>query len=540
MQLVLRIGWTSRAKSTSRAAGGGSFDTSRSAATASAAVRTSMSRTIVRLTPCPPPTLHNPRFARGVFRPRPGTYVLSAGDLMQQQSDGGGVSRRQSFGLVSAPLVAAAVGATMLGEGAHAQQNGPTPTDANLRGARVYNVRDFGAKGDGAALDSEAVQSAIDACHKDDGGTVLVPGGTFVVGTLELKSNVTLHIAAGGKLLGSPDINHYRAGRDIPRGNGNIVMISAADAENITIEGRGTIDGNGAKFFTGKGDNTGPGQDSSAGYFHRPHLLIFSRCRNLLIRDVFLTASAYHCTRILNCRYVRCEGVRIHNRVNKNNDGFHFNSSEYVNVVNCNVACQDDACALFGSNKFVTVTNCSFSTRWSIFRFGGGNPSDIAISNCLIYETYGCPIKMRFGRGSRAENITFSNIVCRDVTGPISIGFDSTRRRGSTTTAAGASASAPATTQAKGYVRNITFNGIRGTNVAVGRQHADLPFPSEFRPGETRSCIVLNGVGEDNIENVSFTDVHVTFEGGGTVEEAQREVPKMAGEYFEIGTPPAY
>jgi hypothetical protein len=405
----------------------------------------------------------------------------------------------------------------------------------------IYDVKQFGAKGDGVTLDTAALQTAIDQCNKDGGGTVLIPRGTFVCGTLQLKSNVTLHVAVGGKILGSPDISHYHAGNNIPRSNGNMVLLSAADAENVTLEGRGTIDGNGAKFFTGKGDNTGPGQDSSQGYFNRPHLLIFSRVRNLLVRDVFLTASAYHCCRILNCRYVRLDGVRIHNRVNKNNDGFHFNNSEYVHVVNCDVACQDDACALFGSNKFVTVTNCTFSTRWSIFRFGGGNPEQIAISNCLIYDTFGCPIKMRFGRGSRAENISFSNLVFRNVTGPISIGRDSRRRRSSTTQ----STTAATTPAEPGYVRNIHFSNLSGNVVAQGFQHEDLPFPSDFRPGELRSCIVVNGAHDDDdhddvIENITLENIHLTFAGGGTTDEARREIPAMAGEYFEIGTPPAF
>ena len=439
------------------------------------------------------------------------------------------VSRRQWVGMVSVPAIAGLIGAS-------ATSSGADDKSSILIGARILNIRDFGAKGDGSTLDTAAVQRAIDQAHAEKGAIVLVPAGEFVVGTLELKSNVTLHVSAGGKLLGSPRIEDYRAGNNIPRSNGNIVMISAADADNVTIEGRGTIDGNGSKFFTGRGDNTGPGQNSSEGYFQRPHLMVFYKCRNLLIRDVFLTASAYHCCRILQCRYVRADGVRIHNRVNKNNDGFHFNSSEYVNIINCNIACQDDACALFGSNRFVTITNCSFSTRWSIFRFGGGNPENIAISNCLIYETYGCPIKMRFGGRSRAQNISFANIVMTDVTGPITIGFDS-RRRSSSTSAP----TQPTTDGDKGFVRNITFNNIRASVVAVGRQHADLPFPSAFREGETRHCIVINGANPDSvIENISFTDIQLTVEGGGTTEEANRQVPAMAGEYFEIGTPPAH
>ena len=264
-------------------------------------------------------------------------------------------------------------------------------------GARVYNIADFGAVGDGTTLNTDAVQRAIDTCTKENGGTVLVPAGDFVTGTIELKSNVTLRIAAKGRLLGSPKIEHYKAGNNVPPGNGNIVMISAANAENIRIEGPGTIDGNGAKFFTGRGDMTGPGQNSAEGYSQRPHLIIFYRCTNIAMRDVFLTASAYHCTRILQCNRVNLDAVRIHNRVNLNNDGFHINSSQYVHIINCDVTCQDDACALFGSNKFITVTNCTFSTRWSVFRFGGGEAENITTSNCVIYDTYGCPIKARFG-----------------------------------------------------------------------------------------------------------------------------------------------
>ncbi len=97
---------------------------------------------------------------------------------------------------------------------AHPTQAHPA-TDHNL-GARTYNIRDFGAKGDGATLDTAAVQTAIDACNKDQGGTVLVPAGVFVIGTIEMKSNVTLHIAAAGKLLGSADGKQYRAADAIP------------------------------------------------------------------------------------------------------------------------------------------------------------------------------------------------------------------------------------------------------------------------------------------------------------------------------------
>jgi hypothetical protein len=440
------------------------------------------------------------------------------------------VSRRKWLGQVSAPVVAASLGSALLGAtSANAAEQSDNQKDL---GIRIYNIRDFGAKGDGKTLDTVAVQTAIDACNKDKGGIVIVPAGDFLIGTIELKSNVTLHLSAQGHLLGSGDPSHYQAGNNIPPGNGNIVLISAANAENVRIEGLGTIDGNGAKFFTGKGDNTGPGQNSADGYFKRPHLLVFYKCQNLSIEDVFLTASAYHCMRILHCKRVNFDSIRIHNRVNKNNDGFHFNDCEFVHISNCDVTCQDDACALFGSNKFVTVTNCTFSTRWSVFRFGGGNCENITVSNCVIYETYGCPIKIRCGARSRFENFLFSNLIMKDVTGPISIGLDSVSR-----TRPNSDGKMPP----KGVLRKIAFNGIRATVVANGGQHADLPFKSEYRPGEMKSCIVLNGVGDEFLEEISFQDVHVTYEGSGTLEDAAvRDIPKIAGEYFELNVLPAY
>ena len=440
-------------------------------------------------------------------------------------------SRREWLGRVSARTLVASLGVGLGAQAGAAEFPASGASSGTSLGAGIYNIREYGAKGDGTTLDTTAVQAAIDHCAQDGGGTVLVPAGDFVIGTVELKSDITVHLSARGRLLGSADIAHYRAGAGIPPGNGNIVLLSAAAAENVTIEGPGTIDGNGAKFFNGHGDNTGPGGKSSSGYFQRPHLLVFHRCKNLRLRGVFFTASAYHCVRILDCERVFIDGVRIHNRVNKNNDGFHFNDSRHVHLTNCDVTCQDDACALFGSNQFVTIVNSTFSTRWSVFRFGGGEAENITIANCVIYETYGCAIKMRCGARTRFENITFSNLIMRDVTGPISIGLDSTSRRRPD----------DHRPPMKGIVRNIVFNAIRASVVATGRQHADLPFASEYRPGETRTCLTLNGVGEEFLENISFTDVHVTYEGGGTAGEAAvRDVPGMAGEYFEIGTPPAY
>jgi hypothetical protein len=252
------------------------------------------------------------------------------------------------------------------------------------------------------------------------------------------------------------------------------------------------------------------------------------------MRDVFLKRSAYHCVRILDCKYVRFDSVRIFNRVNFNNDGFHFNDCQFVNIANCNIRCQDDACALFGSNQYVTIMNCSFSTRWSVFRFGGGSPNHIAVANCLIYETYGCPIK--FG-GGNCSDMTFDNIIMRDVTGPISITQGGGYGRRSQET------SGTNSTQAAGprAIRNISFSNIEATVVDEPKQQEDMPFKPGVREGEKYSCITLNAVNGGIIENISFNNVHVTYSGGGTAEMgALRDVSTNTGEYFGIGVRPAY
>jgi len=155
-----------------------------------------------------------------------------------------------------------------------------TPAAGGNAGTGVYNIIDFGAKGDGKTLNTQAVQAAIDACNKDQGGTVLVPAGVFVIGTIEIKSNVTLRIAAGGKLLGSADGKDYHAADAIPlRGDstlndGNVGLIFGVNAENVTIEGPGTIDGQGAQF---RSPTRGVPPPSGRGGADRPYHLLFHR-----------------------------------------------------------------------------------------------------------------------------------------------------------------------------------------------------------------------------------------------------------------------
>lgn len=459
------------------------------------------------------------------------------------------LTRRQWLGRVPVPLIAASLGVGLVSERDADAETNKTVVNKNDFGARIYNIRDYGAKGDGVTLDTAALQAAVDACNRDGGGTVLVPAGTFLIGTVELKSYITLHVAASAKLLGSGDGKQYHAVDAIPlRGDttledGNWALLYAINAEKLTIEGPGAIDGQGALFHSAV---RGTPPLSGIGGNRRPYHILCYRCEDLTVRDISLLDGAYHSIRVIESTRVNMDHIYIHNRVNGNNDGFHFISAEYVTVSNCTVKSQDDACAMFGSCKFITITNSSFSTRWSVFRFGGGSAENITISNCLLYQVYGCPIKFQINSGSRHENISFSNLILQDVTGPIHIsaGPRGPRHRPATagsesTTAQPSSPSVDNATPA--IVRNISFSNIHGTVTTSPSQLIEASVTSGYRPGEGHSCITLNCVGGAVMENISFDNVHLTFGGGGTAEDAaRRDLPEIAGEYFMLGPMPAY
>jgi hypothetical protein len=125
----------------------------------------------------------------------------------------------------------------------------------------------------------------------------------------------------------------------------------------------------------------------------------------------------------------------------------------------------------------------------------------------------------------------------KNVTGPIGIGFSGVSSNKNPDN------NQPAT---KSFIRNISFNGIRATVVALPVPHPDIHFDLHTWEGEKNSCITLNAMGDHYLENISFTDVHVKYAGGGTAAQAgKRDVPKVAAEYFGVwdtapGGPPAY
>jgi hypothetical protein len=404
----------------------------------------------------------------------------------------------------------------------------------------VFSVRDFGATGDGVTPDTGAIQAAIDACTKTGGGTVLLPPGNYLSGTITLKDHVTLHVGASARLLGSTSLADYP---NIRRDAGGMFgleyldycLLNACGAHHITLTGEGIVDGQGAAFPYGTENFNFEDQASAINQqsFIRPTLLRFADCHDVTISHLTLRDAASWCCNMEKCKELRIHGVHLVNRANQNNDGFDLNQCEDVMISDCHLDCGDDAIALQEGGLRIVVTNCVFTTRWSAIRLGPaakGVFRDIAVSNCVIYDTYGAAVKIQEVEGGVMENISFDNLVMEHVTGPISLrlggylGWRNERKE-----------SLPI-----GVLRNIRFSNIRAT---VADDAYPLPHEVPAFPGEKKSCLNITGVPGYFVENVSFRGVHITFPGGGSREDAQRDVPELRDrypEYHMFGTLPAY
>jgi hypothetical protein len=401
------------------------------------------------------------------------------------------------------------------------------------------SVRDYGAAGDGEKLDTGAIQAAIDACTSKGGGVVFLPPGDYLTGTITLKDNVTLHVGPSARLLGSTSLADYpNLGRNAKLGypeHLDYCLINAYRAHHVALTGEGCVDGQGAAFPRGmEGFNLeSEAAAPSSQTFTRPTLLHFTDCEDVTISNLTLQHAPAWCCQLETCKRMWIRGVRLFNRANQNNDGFDLTACEDVMISDCHIDCGDDAIALKEGGFRIVVTNCLISTRWSAVRIGPeslGTFRDIAVSNCVIYDTYGAAIKIQEVEGGVMENISFDNLVMDHVTGPISIrlggylGWRQERKE-----------SLPI-----GVLRNISFSNIR----AVMADDA-YPLPHEVPafPGEKLSCVSIVGVPGYFAENIAFSGIHFTFPGGGTLEDAQRSIPELRDhypDYHVFGTLPAY
>lgn len=409
--------------------------------------------------------------------------------------------------------------------------------------AADYDVKDFGAVGDGKTLDHIAINRAIDSCVAHGGGRVVLSGGgTYLCGSIRMKSNVELHISAGVTILAAPaEMKAYDeaepwegpAYQDGGHTYFHNSLIWAVGQHNVSITGRGTIDGEGlTKRDTEKagnlqGGNIGTGDKAIA----------LKECRNVLIRDVTIYRGGHFAIIMTGCDLGTVDNVTI----DTNRDGFDIDCCKYLTVSNCKINTpSDDALVLKSSYalkrpvlcEHIAVTNCVITgykmgtlldgtyipekVNWVCGRFKLGTESNggyrnIALSNCTFMYSSGLAFE-EVDQGVM-ENIVVNNITMSHVHHyPIYI-TTGCRNRGPkerTTVSSGA---------------DIQISNVIADDV------------------DSLAGIIITGMPGHPLRNIALSNIRIKYRGGGTADLAKREYREQSTHYPEprfSGPTPAY
>ncbi len=401
------------------------------------------------------------------------------------------------------------------------------------QGHSLFDPYDFKAKGDGKTLDTEAIQAAIDNCHRSGGGKVYLQGGHFRSGTIYLKDNVTLFIEAGATLQASDDLEDFPSTvSNYPSYSKELVtlkaFIFAEDVSNITIAGKGKIDGN--------GDHWVDGPYGSPSFSKRPRILHLRGCRNISVRDVTLVNSASWVQSYQSCFNLVIDGITVDSRENKdiekeryaevpgrNTDGLDLVDCEKVRISNCYINSGDDAICLKSLShdeacRDITISNCVVSSNASGIKIGtetSGRIEDVCIQNCVIYDTRVDALSIMTVDGARIERITVSNLTCRNIKGSALFIRLGNRNR---TYRKNASVNPP-------HLKDIIIENIQGTGIS-----------------SNYGCIIA-GLKDIPVENILISNVNLAFEGGGKAQDSFRKIPEQEQSYPNgkiFGVLPAY
>ena len=299
------------------------------------------------------------------------------------------------------------------------------------------SVKDFGAKGDGVTLDTDAVQAAIDRAAKRGGGVVNVPAGTYLCGSIWLRSNIELHLDSGAVIKGSPDIKDYCSADCCPQneaevGFGDYIsgghLLLGVGVQNVTLSGPGKIDGNSDAFLL---DGEGKRYPKKSHVPARPSQMVwFVDSRDISIKDIELADSPYWSCFILNCENVCVDGCYVHTRRKDyhtfNGDGIDIDRSLNVTVTNCRIDTSDDCITLRASSGYllenpqdcasVTVSDCTLSSSCNAIRVGvgEGHIHDAVLSNIKITDTnVAFNIVGAYSKGCRGTDI--DGILFKDI-----------------------------------------------------------------------------------------------------------------------------
>ena len=382
-----------------------------------------------------------------------------------------------------------------------------------------FNARVFGAVGDGVEKDTKAIQTAIDTCSREGGGRVVISKGTFLTGTLFMKSKVELHVEINAILLGSGDITDYATDthKQLYRNEGHMdkCLIYSNLADDIAFTGRGTIHGQGDRF-----PSSGP----------RPFLLRFLNCQNIRLNGLRLRNPAAWTSAFICCDDIWVDGIDILSRSNFNGDGLDFDCCQNVFVSNSKLDCSDDCICLQNSEPGkkcmnIVVTNTMMRSQWAGLRIGllsCGDIENVTVTNCIFRDIHCSALKIQSAEGSTLQNMVFANLIMENVQRPLFLTLNQYRER----------VDMPDDIPQKSQLKDMLFDNIR----AVGKIDDEKYL---------RSCMIIDGLPGCRIENISLSNISYTAVGGGTLEDAARtDIPhhfNIRAECFNyMGSLPAF
>ena len=295
---------------------------------------------------------------------------------------------------------------------------------------QVFDVTAFGAVGDGSTMNTQAIQNAIDACAP--GGMVYVPEGVFLTGALFLKSDMTLYVEKGGKLLGSDRPEDYPLMTYLYEGRQQLChasLINTKEEEgrghDITIAGGGTIDGNGNVLLKAELDG---------GQGRRGNLICFRNVDGVYMKDLTARQSPFWCVHMVYCNHISMNRVTINSKYDENGnrygnifngDGFDPDSCRDVCVFHSDITSQDDCIAVKSGrdeegravgipSEDIRITNCSFHSGFGVAMGSemAGGIRNVLVQDCTFEDSFSiASVKAPRGRGAFIENVLYDN--CR-------------------------------------------------------------------------------------------------------------------------------
>ncbi|HVS51975.1 MAG TPA: glycosyl hydrolase family 28 protein [Opitutaceae bacterium] len=371
--------------------------------------------------------------------------------------------------------------------------------------ARADDLTKAGVVGDGVTLNTAALQSAIDACSARGGGTLELPAGRYLTGTIQFKDNVTLRLDDGAVLLGSPNADDYRNIDPFVDGVGatlGYALIVADGARHVAIEGRGTIDGQGQAL-----------KAAQSPYKIRPFLMRWLRCADVSVRDVHLANPGAWTLNFFQSRQIVVERVTIRTRTTglPNNDGIDLDSCDGARIRDCDIESGDDSLCFKATSPLpcrdLIASGCKLSTKCNAIKFGTESIGDfekISVSNCQIRDTNMSGIALYSVDGAHLHDVTIADIAMDGVTVPISVRLGARLK----TFHAGDTAKPP------GELRDVTIRNVRVT-------------------GARQIGMLINGVPGHPVENLTFEHIEIALPGGGTAEQAQVQLAEKESAYPE-------